>query len=212
MKNVWIKGLLYLLAILILWVVLLFCFDVIASADQAQSDNFSGPAFITSLILVTLIILIRSYIRLANQIRTLRASCEGKRQQVENEKSELENLIKRMKAVSQFYYNETAKQSHAKYILESLNSVNLLDPGSQALIQSLIRSIASDITTRPNAELQQMLTLMATKEENFSKTKKDYNNTVSYYNAFISQFPVSLLQTPLNLVPLEYFYERDAII
>ena len=210
MKSSWVKALLLILFVFVGWVVLIFGASILTPDNQTAVDQFSNTAFLISLASVTIFSLFLGYIRLFNRVTTMRSQCEGKKQQIETEKIELEELIKRMKAFFTFYNNESTKQSSSKVLLESLSDIDFRATGSQLLLRETIQAITSDQTMKSNAEFQQMMSRIVAKEASISQAKRNYNNSVSDYNAYVNRFPIVMIQHFLGLSPIDYYYENSA--
>lgn len=212
MRSPWVKALLLILFVFVGWVVLIFGASILTPDNQAAVDQFSNTAFFISLASVTIFSLFLGYIRLFNRITTMRSQCEGEKKQIETEKIELEELIKRMKAFFTFYNNESTKQSSSKALLESLSDINFRATGSQLLLRETIQAITSDQTMKSNAEFQQMMSRITAKEASISEAKRNYNNSVSDYNAYVNRFPAVMIQHFLGLSPIDYYYENSESI
>lgn len=212
MKSPWVRMLLFLVSIFVGWCVLLFIYGMCTPDDQAGMDRFSGIAFLLSCVIVTIIALLNGYIQVSNRVFTLRASCEAKKQQIENEKVELDNSIQKVMAFLTFYYRESAKQSPTKTLLESLSSMLLRSTDSIVNAREILNAIVADQNMRSNPEVQQMIAQITGKEASIRQAKQAYNNAVSSYNSYLSGFPVNLLQLALGVFPLEYYAENKSTL
>ncbi|MEA4938492.1 MAG: LemA family protein [Christensenella sp.] len=212
MKKLYIQTLLLLLGVFIGWIALLFVYAILYPDNQAGLDRFSGTALILSCSIIAGIALINGYTRLSNRISTMRVSCEGKRQHIENEKIELEDSIHKVMDFLTFYYRESARQSSTNALMDSLSSMLLRSADSLVGTQEFLRVILADQNARSNPEVQQMIAQITGKEASIRKAKQDYNSAVSSYNALLASFPANLLQSALGAVPLDYYTEnRDML-
>jgi hypothetical protein len=212
MKNPWVKTLLLILFVFILWVVLILGYSILNPANQPGTDHFSQTALIISIGIVLVFAVVSGYIRFFNHVATMRTQCERAKQQIESEKAEMEEFLKRMKAFFYFYVSESAKQSSSKALFETFCDVNFNSIRSQFLLSELIKAVASDQSMRSNTEFRQMMERITAKEESITAAKKSYNAAAGEYNALISRFPAILFQANMGLTPFDYYYENNAII
>ena len=207
MKNPWVKALLLILFVFILWIVFVFGYTIIN--PNADIDQLCANALIASIGIVLVSAALGGYIRFVNRVVTMRTHCESTKQQIENEKAEMEELLKRIKAFFYFYVNESAKQSSSRALFETLSDVNFNSIRSEFLLSELIKAVASDQSMRSNTEFQQMMERILAKDAGISTAKKNYNAAASDYNAYISRFPAILFQAAMGLTPFEYYYESN---
>lgn len=212
MKNPWVKALLLILFVFIIWIVLLFGYSILNPVNQPGTDHFSETALIVSIAIVLVFALVSGYIRFFNRVATMRTQCERAKQQIESEKAEMEEFLKRMKAFFYFYVNESAKQSSSRALFETLSDANFNSIRSQFLLSELIKAVASDQTMWSNTEFRQMMERITAKEESITAAKKSYNAAAGEYNAFINRFPAILFRANMGLTPFDYYYENSAII
>ena len=212
MKSPWVRMLLFLVSVFVGWCVLLFVYAMLTPDDPAGLDRFTGPALILSCAIVAIIALVNGYIQTSNRIFSLRTAAEAKKQQIENEKIELENSIQKVMAFLTFFYRESAKQSPAKLLLESLSSMLLRSSDSMVSTQEILKAIVADQSMRSNPEVQQMIAQITGKEASIRQAKQEYNNAVRSYNSYLSSFPASLLAATLSAVPLDYHSENAGLL
>ena len=210
MKNPWVKALLLILFVFIIWIVIVFGYTIVN--PNADVDQLSSNALIISIGIVLVSAALGGYIRFFNRVATMRTQCERAKQQIESEKAEMEEFLKRMKAFFYFYVNESAKQSSSRALFETLSDANFNSIRSQFLLSELIKAVASDQTMWSNTEFRQMMERITAKEESITAAKKSYNAAAGEYNAFINRFPAILFRANMGLTPFDYYYENNAII
>ena len=210
MKNPWVKALLLILFVFIIWIVIVFGYTIVN--PNADVDQLSSNALIISFGIVLVSAALGGYIRFFNRVATMRTQCERAKQQIESEKTEMEEFLKRMKAFFYFYVNESAKQSSSRALFETLSDANFNSIRSQFLLSELIKAVASDQTMWSNTEFRQMMERITAKEESITAAKKSYNAAAGEYNAFINRFPAILFRANMGLTPFDYYYENSAII
>lgn len=210
MKNPWVKALLLILFVFIIWIVIVFGYTIVN--PNADVDQLSSNALIISIGIVLVSAALGGYIRFFNRVATMRTQCERAKQQIESEKAEMEEFLKRMKAFFYFYVNESAKQSSSRALFETLSDANFNSIRSQFLLSELIKAVASDQTMWSNTEFRQMMERITAKEESITAAKKSYNAAAGEYNAFINRFPAILFRANMGLTPFDYYYENSAII
>ncbi len=210
MKNPWVKALLLILFVFIIWIVFVFGYAIVD--PNADVDQLSSNALIISIGIVLVSAALGGYIRFFNRVATMRTQCERAKQQIESEKAEMEELLKRMKAFFYFYVSESAKQSSSRALFETLSDANFNSIRSQFLLSELIKAVASDQSMQSNTEFRQMMERITAKEESITAAKKSYNAAAGEYNAFINRFPAILFRANMGLTPFDYYYENNAII
>ena len=210
MKNPWVKALLLILFVFIIWIVIVFGYTIVN--PNADVDQLSSNALIISIGIVLVSAALGGYIRFFNRVATMRTQCERAKQQIESEKAEMEEFLKRMKAFFYFYVNESAKQSSSRALFETLSDANFNSIRSQFLLSELIKAVASDQTMWSNTEFRQMMERITAKEESITAAKKSYNAAAGEYNAFINRFPAILFRANMGLTPFDCYYENNAII